>query len=122
MFLNNVVPFSTAPSQVRELSAEFVFVESDFNSTARMWDLDISITWTQPMYPNGQIDSYNVTVYETAAASNVVYSNDAVTDTSVTASVEVPAYTDYTVSVAASTSAGQGEEATVNITSPEAGN
>ncbi|CAI8003305.1 Phosphatidylinositol phosphatase PTPRQ [Geodia barretti] len=109
-----------APSQVRELSAEFVFVESDFNSTARMWDLDISITWTQPMYPNGQIDSYNVTVYETAAASNVVYSNDAVTDTSVTAPVEVPAYTDYTVSVAASTSAGQGDESTVTIISPEA--
>ena len=55
-------------------------------------------------------------------SSDVVYSNDAVTDLAVTESVMVLPYTNYTVTVAASTSAGQGDNATVIILSPEAGN
>ena len=107
---------------VENLDAAFVSDGSVFNSMNNMWTIDIDITWEEPVNPNGVITAYNVTVYKTDDLSDIVYSNNAVTDTSVTASVEVPAYTDYTVSVAASTSAGQGEEATVNITSPEAGN
>ena len=73
------------------------------------------------MYPNGVIQTYNVTVFETANTSNMVYSDDMLTAPNVMTSVMVLPFTDYTVSVAASTSAGQGEESTVTLTSPEAG-
>ena len=86
-----------------------------------MWDLEIQITWAEPMYPNGEIDSYNVTVFETDNPSAEVFSNAALTTTSVTEPVMVPAFTNYTVTVAASTSAGQGEDSTVIVESPEAG-
>ena len=80
-----------------------------------MWGLKINITWAEPMFPNGEIDSYNVTVFETDDLSTVVAINAALTTTSVTATVMVPAFTDYTVTVAASTSAGQGEKSTIII-------
>ena len=107
---------------VENLDAAFVSDGSVFNSMNNMWTIDIDITWEEPVNPNGVITAYNVTVYKTDDLSDIVYSNNTLTTPNVTASVEAPAYTDYTVSVAASTSAGQGEEATVNITSPEAGN
>ena len=111
----------TAPSQVLELEAEFLFQDTDFNSLNRMWDLEINITWAEPMFPNGEIDSYIVTVFETDNPSTGVFSNAAFTTTGVTAPVMVPAFTNYTVTVAASTSTGQGEESTIIIESPEAG-
>ena len=58
-----------------------------------------------------------MTVYHNS--SDVVYSNDGVTDLAVTESVMVLPYTNYTVTVAASTSAGQGGESTIIILSPE---
>ena len=72
--------------------------------------------------PNGVITSYSVTVYQTDNASDIIYSNDTLIAPNVTASVMVLAVTNYTVSVAASTSAGQGDESTVTVESPEAGN
>ena len=78
--------------------------------------------WNVPMFSNGIITGYNVTVYQTDDPGDVVYSNNGITDLNVTAeSVMVLPYTDYTVSVSASTSAGQGDETTTIITSPEAG-
>ena len=62
-----------------------------------------------------------MTVYQTANSSDVVYSNDSITDLNVTESVMVLPFTDYTVSVSASTSAGQGDEATFSVESPQAG-
>ena len=115
-------PFSSAPEMVENLGAAFISDGSVFNSMNNMWTIDIDITWEEPVNPNGVITAYNVTVYQTDDLSDIVYSNDMLTTPNVTASVEVPAYTNYTVSVAASTSAGQGDESTVSITSPEAGN
>ena len=71
---------------------------------------------------NGVITTYNVTVYRNDDSSDVVYSNSILTTPNVTSPVVVPANTDYTVTVAASTSAGQGKESFITITSPEAGN
>ena len=71
---------------------------------------------------NGVITSYSVTVYQTNDLSDIVYSNDTLIAPNVTASVMVLAFTNYTVSVAASTSAGQGDENSVTVESPEAGN
>ena len=121
LFKTVCVSVFTAPGQVLELEAEFLFEDTDFNSINRMWDLEINITWAEPMFLNGEIDSYNVTVFETDNPSTEVFSHAALTTTSVTAPVMVPAFTNYTVTVAASTSAGQGEESTIIVESPEAG-
>ena len=110
----------TEPGQVNNLEATFS-VNTTFNSTSRMHTLDVNISWNEPINPNGVITAYSVTVYQTDDSSDVVYSNDAVTDLAVTESVMVLPFTDYTVTVAASTSAGQGDETTIIILSPEAG-
>ena len=104
---------------MQDLSAEFVSEAASFND--RQWTINIGITWSEPLYPNGVITSYSVTVYRTDNTSDVEYSNAGITVPNVTVSVTVPAYTDYTVSVAASTSAGLGQEDSVTIQSPEAG-
>ena len=85
-----------------------------------MHTVNIDISWEEPTYPNGIIQSYQVAVAATLSGF-AVYSNDAVTDLAVTESVMVLPFTNYTVTVAASTSAGQGDESTVIILSPEAG-
>ena len=71
---------------------------------------------------NGVITTYNVTVYQSDDSSDIVYNNSTLAAPNVTAPVVVPANTDYTVTVAASTSTGEGEESSTTITSPEAGN
>ena len=111
----------TAPGQVGGLQASFDISGSVFNAISRMYTLDVNISWNEPINPNGVITAYNVTVYQTDDSSDVVYSNDAVTDLAVTESVMVLPFTNYTVTVAASTSAGQGDETTIIILSPEAG-
>ena len=86
-----------------------------------MYTLDVIIVWNSPVYPNGDIISYEVIVSHTENSSIVVYINDSLLVRNVTESVMVLPYTNYTVTVAASTSAGQGDNATVIILSPEAG-
>ena len=77
--------------------------------------------WYQPSYPNGVITSYEVVVTQTDDSSIVVYSNSSLPVPNVTESVMVLPFTNYTVSVAASTSAGQGDRSVFIIESPEAG-
>ena len=79
------------------------------------------ITWDEPTNPNGDITSYEVTVHQTDNPSVIVYTNATLTVTSVTPSVRVLPFTNYTVTVAANTSAGQGEGDTTIIESPQAG-
>ena len=109
-----------APGVVRDLNALFILSGSVFNTISRMYTLNIDISWSEPINPNGVITAYSVTVYQTDNSSDVVYSNDAVTDLAVTESVMVLPFTNYTVNVAASTSAGQGNEITIIIPSPDA--
>ena len=111
------------PGAVGNLNAFFVTNATEqFNSTTNLWTNEIDITWEEPLYPNGVITTYNVTVYQTDNSSDIVYSNSTLTAPNVIAPVVVPANTDYTVTVRVSTSAGQGEESSITITSPEAGN
>ena len=92
-----------------------------FNSTTRMYTLNMEITWIEPTNPNGVITSYEVTVSRTDDTNDMVYNDDILEGTSVTTSVMVLPFTNYTVTVAASTSAGQGEGVTTVIESPQAG-
>ena len=86
-----------------------------------MYTLDMTVTWEEPIYPNGVITSYEVTVAQTDNSSVIVYTDDSLTVTSVTQSVMVLPFTNYTVTVTASTSAGQGDPESVVELSPEAG-
>ena len=86
-----------------------------------MYTLDMTVTWERPTNPNGVITSYEVTVAQTDNSSVIVYTDDSLTVTSVTQSVMVLPFTSYTVTVTASTSAGQGDPESVVELSPEAG-
>ena len=94
---------------------------STFNRSTLELSVDVSISWSPPSQPNGVITDYSVTVYRSDNISDIVYRNTMATDTVVTASVEVSPFTNYTVSVSASTAAGEGESEEVTITSPQAG-
>ena len=109
------------PGQVENLNALFIRTGAVFDSENRMYDLNLEIEWSDPTYPNGIIESYAVTVNRTDDSSDVVYSDGNILVNSVTESVTVLPFTNYTVSVAASTSAGQGDENFITIESPEAG-
>ena len=110
------------PGQVESLNGSFISSGAVFDSDSRMYDLTLEVEWDEPTYPNGIIVSYNVTVFRTANSSDAVFSDESLMVTSATPSVMVLPFTNYTVSVAASTSAGQGDENSVTVESPEAGN
>ena len=100
----------TAPEAVGNLAAAFLSSNS------------LNISWTEPAYPNGAITSYEVTVTQTDDSSVVVYNDDMITDTTVTVmSMNVLPFTDHTVTVVASTSAGPGADTSITLTSPQAG-
>ena len=109
------------PGRVEDLTASFNAMGASFNTSTRMHSLDIDIYWSEPTYPNGVIDHYTVSVYETGNSSAVVYRSDSVLVSGVTEPVHVLPYTNYTVRVFASTSAGEGPHSTIVIESPEAG-
>ena len=110
---------STEPGQVGNLHASFATTGS-FVSSTRMYTLDMTITWNEPTNPNGDITSYKVTVYQTDSSSDIVYTAT-LSVPNVTQSVMVLPFTNYTVTVAASTSVGQGDKMFFTIQSPEAG-
>ena len=112
--------FFTAPGQVEDLQLNFDPNGDPFNSITRMYTLDMIITWREPINPNGVITSYEVTVTQTNDVSDIIYS-DRVTVNSMTQSVMVLPFTNYTVTVTASTSAGEGDPESVVELSPEAG-
>ena len=115
-----LIYFSAEPGLVENLQLTFTANEDSFNSTSGMHTLDMNIMWEEPVNPNGVITSYEVTVAQTDNSNDIVYS-DNVTVTSVTQSVMVLPFTSYTVTVTASTSAGQGDPESVVEVSPEAG-
>ena len=86
-----------------------------------MYYLVLNISWEEPVEPNGVTTSHEVTVAQTDNSSAIVYTDDSLTVTSVTQSVMVLPFTNYTVTVTASSSAGQGEEVMTRFESPEAG-
>ena len=112
--------FFIEPGQVGNLDVSFNPTGFPSVSPNRMYTLDLNILWEEPVNPNGVITSYKVTVAQTDNSSVIVYTDDSLTVTSVTQSVMVLPFSSYTVTVTASTSAGQGEESTIIIESPEA--
>ena len=116
-----VYPLSTESGPVRNLEAFFNTTDLDFNPTTRMYTLDMNITWDEPTYPNGDITSYEVTISRTNDSTDIIYTSIIPPITSVTPSVMVLPFTNYTVTVAANTSAGLGENTSITVETPEAG-
>ena len=111
---------SVVPSQVRNLNADFITTGAMFDSN--MYTLSINISWEEPAYLNGDITSYEVIVARTDDDDDLVFTNSNVTVLNIIAeSVVLLPFTSYTVSVAASTLAGQGESESLVRLSPEAG-
>ena len=118
----SIMPFLTvAPGQADNLHVSFDSTGSSYDADMHMYTLDMTVTWERPIYPNGVITSYKVTVTQTDNSSVIVYTDDSLTVPSVTQSVMVLPFTNYTVTVTASTSAGQGVPECVIEASPEAG-
>ena len=109
------------PGPVVGLDSTFSTTGRSYNKSIRTYTVDLSITWSEPEYPNGVITLYTVTVTQADDSTVEVYSDDSIETPNVTVSVMVVAFTDYTVTVAANTSAGQGDSTTDTVTSPEAG-
>ena len=104
---------------VTNLDAEFG-PSTFFDPDSRLHTLNISISWDEPVNPNGVTVSYQVNVTNTELNTEI-YSDSNVAGLEVTELVMVLPFTDYTVTVAASTSAGQGDKVFVVIVSPQAG-
>ena len=81
--------------------------------------LILDVSWEEPINPNGIITSYEVTVAEADNSSVIVYIDDSLTVTSVNQTMMIQPFTDYNVTVAASTSAGQGEGITITYEAGE---
>ena len=84
-------------------------------------DLQVNISWSEPINPNGIITSYRVVLAETDNSSSVAYNTSSLSEPNVTVLVDVLPFTDYTVSVFASTSVGEGAGQSIVVLSPEAG-
>ena len=114
--------FFAVPSPVQNV--ELVFLEPAtciFNRSSRMYDLNVSISWEPPAYPNGVILGYNYTLMETSNLNNVIIEYTNTTLLSVEQRVTVPPFTSYTATVVAFTRAGGGESVMEVAISPEAG-
>ena len=94
--------------------------ETEFAPDSRMITIDLIVTWHEPQYPNGIITVYEFRLIQTKTGGEV-FSDDSLVVPNVTESVMVLPFTNYTVSVSASTSAGQGDETTFTVESPQAG-
>ena len=84
----------------------------------------VSISWSEPSEPNGVILHYNYTVSSNETITAIVRgSTGSGSSTSVVESMlsVIEPFTSYTVGVVAVNSAGEGEESSVTVESPQTG-
>ncbi len=104
---------------MRSVSLSFGSVTS-FNSTSNEVTVSISITWVEPLEPNGVVNLYNYTLVD--VDDEPVQSTLSTGLISVDTNVTVSPYQLYRVRVVATTTGGTGEAAfSMSQRSPEAG-
>ena len=118
----NYFIFITAPGPVQNLRVGYTAVLTNFNRSARMYDLNITISWEAPFDPRGVIQTYSYRLVETNPPNNVIIENTNTSLLSAELIVMVSPFTNYTATVVAFTSAGSGEPVMEVALSPEAGN
>ena len=111
---------SAAPGPVGDLTAVFDEAGALYNSSARMYFLEVAISWSIPVDPNGIVLGYNYSMQESGGMGFVIpgmNTNLTLVETNVT----VVPYTNYTVAVQAFTEGGFGSAERLVVLSPEAG-
>lgn len=91
-----------------------------YNSSIRMYFLEIAISWSIPLDPNGIILGYYYSLQESGGMGFVIPRTNT-SLTSIELNISVVPYTNYTVEVQAFTGGGDGPEERVVVLSPEAG-
>ena len=82
---------------------------------------DITISWTAPEEPNGIITHYIYTVTDTETSQVIASGNTLETSVDDLTLMNAEPFTSYTVSVFAVNAAGNGEDSTIVIVSPQTG-
>jgi len=111
----------TAPDSVQNIQLTFLIDSATYNNMSRIYDLNFTISWEEPLEPGGEILAYSYRLVETNPPANVTIMETNTTMTSVTRGVSVSPFTNYTATVVAYTSAGRGTEEIITTSSPEAG-
>ena len=102
----------TVSDPVENLTASFTHDSGSFS---------ISISWSEPIEPNGVILRYNYTVFDTETTTELLAGSTESTSVVVTMLSGVEPFTNYTVGVFAVNSAGGGQDSTITSLSPETG-
>ncbi len=111
---------SAVPGPVQGLKLAFVEDTEEYSESTNTYFLETTITWDLPATPNGVITGYQYSFRGTNDTGADMFSGNT-SETSITVNTTVVPYTNYTVMVQASTSAGFGDEAIDSAFSPEAG-
>ena len=112
----------TAPGPVHDLTVSFLSGSATYNSSTRIYNLPVRISWQPPQYHNGIIVMYNYSLVETNGAGRVVIAGNTIdTELSVEQYLTVTSFTSYTATVVAFTRAGMGDSVMEVVLSPEAG-
>lgn len=114
-------PSFTVPGPVQNLNVTFLTDSAIFDNVSRTYDLNITISWEEPLDPGGEILNYSYSLQETDSPDNATISETNTTSLSVERNVSVAPFTRYTVTVVVYTGAGRGVEAMEEAVSPEAG-
>ncbi len=107
-----------APSAVENLTLTFMEGTADDTKLDNTYSVDVIVTWELPVEPNGIISDYQYTI---ESSGGVIIASGSTIKMSVTQTVILSPYTNYTVSVQANNSVGPGQEAMQTTLSPEAG-
>ena len=112
----------TAPDSVQNIQLTFSIESATYDNVSRTYDLNVTISWEEPLEPGGDIVAYSYRLVETNTPDSVtIMEANATMTLSVTQPVTVSPFTNYTATVVAYTSAGRGPDETITRLSPEAG-
>ena len=119
MFLSFISTY-IAPGLVVNLEVTFLQELGAYSRAERTYSIPVRITWEPPTEPNGIISGYRYKLQETDNSS-VVIPLISTLDLTVSTNVTVNAFTNYSISLQAVTSGGEGMTEIEVILSPQAG-
>lgn len=116
-----VLLLTSVSDPVENLTVDFVAEDADFDRATRMYNLPISISWQQPLEPNGNLSGYLYSLHETSNSSNCIIPSTFTAEINILNAVDVEPFVNYTVQVLPVNGAGEGMPVSVDILSPQAG-
>ena len=108
------------PDPVENVTLSFNTTSSTFNRSTGLYSIGLELSWTAPVETNGNIAGYQFNVTESGTSTQVL--SDSTTATSLDRLLNaIKPYTNYTLSVVASTTGGSSDVRRSTAESPEAG-